>query len=52
MMQNKVFMSILQLFIGLVDASYMGPCQHGMVRPQVTDGTTASDTEVKCEYIE
>ena len=29
----------------------VGPCHHGMARPQVADGGTASDTEGSCEYI-
>jgi len=28
------------------------PCYHGMARPQVADGGTASDMEGSCEYIE
>ena len=28
------------------------PCHHGMARPQVADGGTASDMEGSCEYIE
>jgi len=31
---------------------YVGPRYHGMARPQVADGGTASDVEVSCEYIE
>jgi len=27
----------------------MGPCHHGMARPQVADGGTASDMEGSCE---
>jgi hypothetical protein len=27
----------------------VGPCHHGMARPQVTDGETASDMEGSCE---
>jgi len=30
----------------------VGPCHHGMARPQVADGGTASDMEGSCEYIE
>jgi hypothetical protein len=30
----------------------VGPCHHGMARPQVADGGTASDTEGNCELIE
>jgi hypothetical protein len=28
------------------------PCHHGMTRPQGADGGTASNTEVRSEYIE
>jgi len=27
----------------------VGPCHHGMARPQVADRGTASDKEVSCE---
>ena len=30
----------------------MGPCHHGMARPQVADEGTASIMEGSCEYIE
>jgi hypothetical protein len=30
----------------------VGPCHHGMARPQVADGGTASDMEGSCEQIE
>jgi hypothetical protein len=30
----------------------VGPCQHGMARPQVADGGTASNMEGSSEYIE
>ena len=30
----------------------MGPCHHGMTRPQVVDGGTASNLEGRGEYIE
>ena len=30
----------------------MGPSHHGMARPQVADGGTASNTEGSCVYIE
>jgi len=30
----------------------LGPCHHGMSRPQVADGGTASNMEGSCEYIE
>jgi hypothetical protein len=31
---------------------FVGPCHHGMARPQVADGGTASDMEGSSEYIE
>ena len=31
---------------------FVGPCHHGMARPQVAVGGTASDMEGNCEYIE
>jgi len=30
----------------------VGPCHHGMARPQVADGGTASNMEGSCEKIE
>jgi len=30
----------------------VGPCHHGMARPQVVDRGTASDKEGSCEYTE
>ena len=30
----------------------VGPCHHGMARPRVADGGTASNMEGSCEYIE
>jgi len=30
----------------------VSPCHHGMARPQVADGGTASNPEGSCEYIE
>jgi len=30
----------------------VGSCHHGMARPQVADGGTASDIEGSCQYIE
>ena len=29
-----------------------GPCHHGMERPQVAGGGTASNMEGSCEYVE
>jgi hypothetical protein len=34
-----------------MNAMFVGPCHHGMARPQVADGGTASDMEDSCEYI-
>ena len=31
---------------------FVGPCHHGMARPQVADGGTACNMEGSCEYIE
>ena len=31
---------------------FVGPCHHGMARPQVAVGGTASDMEGCCEYID
>ena len=28
---------------------FVGPCHHGMARPRVADGGTASDMEGSCE---
>jgi hypothetical protein len=30
----------------------VGPCHHGMARPRVADGGTASNIEGSCKYIE
>ena len=32
-----------------VTSLFVGPCHHGMGRPQVADGGTASDMEGSCE---
>ena len=44
----------INLFLDLnrVSPVFVGPCHHGMARPQVADGGTASDMEGSCEYIE
>jgi hypothetical protein len=31
------------------DSMNVGPCHHGMARPRVADGGTASDMEGSCE---
>ena len=33
----------------ITTAMNVGPCHHGMARPQVVDGGTASNMEVSCE---
>jgi hypothetical protein len=33
----------------LMYAMKVGPCHHGMARPRVADGGTASDMEDSCE---
>jgi hypothetical protein len=36
--------------LGMLRVSVLvGPCHHGMARPQVADGGTASDKEDSCE---
>ena len=50
-------LGVLKLRSGLLKISIMhtvltvfvGPCHHGMARPQVADGGTASDMEGSCE---
>ena len=32
-----------------ITAVFVGPCHHGMARPQVADGGTASEMEGSCE---
>jgi len=43
--------TVLQLFnISYVSESHVvGPCHHGMARPQVVDRGTASDKDDSCE---
>ena len=36
-------------FVYLQKKVFVGPCPHGMARPQVADGGTASDMEGSCE---
>jgi len=40
---------LCQMVLGPV---LVGPCHHGMARPQVADRGTASDKEGSCEEIE
>jgi hypothetical protein len=35
-----------------LSSSVCSPCHHGMARPQVAKGATASNMEGSCEYIE
>jgi hypothetical protein len=42
-----------KLGLGTNKFSYrVGPCHHGLARPQVADRRTASSMEGSCEYIE
>ena len=44
------FYSIVLFYIGMVKAvRVVGPCHHGMARPQVADRGTASNMEGSCE---
>jgi len=43
----QIMNNLLIIYIHVV-----GPCHHGMARPQVADRGTASDKEGSCEYIE
>jgi hypothetical protein len=37
------------LFLIILESINVGPCHHGMARPQVADGGTASYVEGSCE---
>jgi hypothetical protein len=37
------------MFCIVVTAMNVGPCHHGMARPQFADGGAASDMEGSCE---
>jgi len=39
---------VIVIVVGVV-AVLVGPCHHGMARPQVADRGTASDKEGSCE---
>jgi hypothetical protein len=45
------FLHLVHVFIVVIELTPMkvGPCHHGMARPQVADGGTASDMEGSCE---
>ena len=43
--QNTVYRIIVTIVLNPV---LVGPCHHGMARPQVADGGTASDMEGSC----
>ena len=45
--EEKVMIEISHLRIG--SAMNVGPCHHGMARPQVADGGTAYSMEGSCE---
>jgi hypothetical protein len=39
----------VKYFSNTLRSMYVGPCHHGMARPQVADGGTASYMEGSCE---
>jgi hypothetical protein len=43
---------VLYQFLYSLSMLLVGPCHHGMARPRVADGGTASNMEGSCEYIE
>jgi hypothetical protein len=47
----RTFLEHCLLFL-VCKAMKVGPCHHGMARPQIADGGTASDMEGSCEYTE
>ena len=45
--------NIEQILVFILENTvFVCPCHHGMARPQVADGGTASNMEGSCEYIE
>jgi len=40
---------ITNLYVCAIPVYVVGPCHHGMARPQVADRGTASDKEDNCE---
>ena len=46
---EEFFCSFNIVLVGLVEAMNVGPCHHGMARPRVADGGTASNMEGSCE---
>ena len=47
--KRKVNKHLFLLFVITFRPCEVGPCHHGMARPQVADGGTASDMEGSCE---
>jgi len=52
--QMVQFFGVIDNVIKILEVAYsmMRPYHHGMVRPQVADGGTASNMEGSCEYIQ
>jgi len=46
---NESLLLTLYVFNFTVSINVVGPCHHGMARPQVADRGTASDKEGSCE---
>ena len=44
-----MYIDCFWLFLYMYSSVFVGPCHHGMARPQVADGGTASDMEGSCE---
>ena len=49
---NSVILHPATFFISIFNVYIVLSCHHGMARPQVAVGGTASDMEGSCEYIE
>jgi len=49
-LSHRRYVDHVYLFISVINQLYVvGPCHHGMARPQVADRGTASDKEGSCE---
>jgi hypothetical protein len=40
------------MYVNIMNSMIMGPCHHGMARPQVADGRNAFNIEGSGEYVE
>jgi len=49
---NFILLSVRPLIFWALPNFLVGPCHHGMARPQVADGETAFNMKGSCEYIE